>query len=100
MHVIMWEFRVRAGCEAEFERTYGPNGEWAALFASSGDYIATELWRDSAHPGRYLSIDRWRTSDAFGAWKAQHAADYLALDARCEAWTETEIKLGEWNAVT
>jgi heme-degrading monooxygenase HmoA len=99
MHVITWEFTVRAGCEADFERVYGPRGAWAELFASSSDYVGTELWRDHAQPGRYVSVDRWKTADAFAQWKAQHAEAYLRLDAQCEAWTETETKLGEWLAL-
>jgi hypothetical protein len=31
MHVIIWEFRVQAGREEEFERAYGPAGGWARL---------------------------------------------------------------------
>lgn len=88
-----------AGCEADFERTYGPHGDWAKLFAVSSDYISTELWRDHSQPGRYCSIDRWKTAEAFGSFKAQYAAEYLQLDARCEAWTEAETKLGEWLAL-
>jgi hypothetical protein len=99
MHVITWEFRVLAGCEADFERAYGSHGDWAKLFASSSDYIATELWRDPAQTGHYWSVDRWKTADAFGRFKAQYAAEYLQLDARCEAWTEAETKLGEWLAL-
>ncbi|SRR5258706_9761763 len=99
MYVITWEYRVRAGCEADFERAYGPRGDWAELFASSSDYIATELWRDPTQPGRYCSIDRWKIADAFARFKAEHPAEYLRVDERCEAWTETETKLGEWLAL-
>src|SRR5262245_2139467 len=58
-HVIVWEFRVRAGCEREFEEAYGPGGAWAQLFAASPDCLGTELLRDEADHRRYLTVDRW-----------------------------------------
>ncbi len=32
MYVIIWEFRAKTGREADFERVYGPDGEWTELF--------------------------------------------------------------------
>ena len=32
MYVIIWRFRPAVGREGEFERAYGPSGEWARLF--------------------------------------------------------------------
>ena len=32
MYVILWQFRPVEGRESEFERAYGPSGEWALLF--------------------------------------------------------------------
>jgi hypothetical protein len=46
-----------------------------------------------------LTIDRWRTRADFEAFLAAHGADYQALDAATEGWTEVETKLGEWDAV-
>lgn len=31
MLVIVWEFRVKAGQEAEFGRRYGPEGDWVGF---------------------------------------------------------------------
>jgi len=28
MFVILWEFEVKPGSEAGFEKVYGPTGEW------------------------------------------------------------------------
>lgn len=97
-HVLVWEFRVRAGCEAEFEATYAADGAWARLFARDPGFRGTELLRDPAIPGRYLTIDRWAGPGDFARFRAAHGEDYAALDAQCEPWTESEIRLGAFAA--
>jgi hypothetical protein len=44
----------------------------------------------------YLTIDRWRSEADFTAFLAEHRADYDALDAATEGWTEEEVRLGVW----
>ena len=94
---ILWEFRVKAGREAEFERRYGPEGDWAQLFRRSPAYRGTELLRDTAEPGRYLTLDRWESSAAYEEFKRQVAQEYAALDRECEALTESERCLGRFE---
>ena len=94
--IIVWEFRVRAGHEAEFEAVYGAGGEWDQLFALSPDYQGTELLRDASTPGRYLTVDRWASAESFEDFRRVHADEYDTLDARCEARTEAETKIGAW----
>jgi heme-degrading monooxygenase HmoA len=96
--VIVWEFRVPAAHEKEFEAAYGAGGEWAQLFALSPDYEGTELLRDESTRGRYLTVDRWASAEAFVDFRRLHSVEYEALDARCEAWTESERKIGTWAA--
>jgi heme-degrading monooxygenase HmoA len=91
--VIAWEFRVRAGCEAEFEEAYGPRGAWAALFGRRPKFFGTELLRDDETAGRYVTLDRWSSLEAFDDFRASHATAYEALDARCEKWTAAETKI-------
>ena len=98
MHVIVWEFRARRGREKRFEKVYGPDGDWAALFERSGGYLGTELLRDRGISRRYLVLDRWTSREAFQAFKQKHRADYEALDRRCESLTEHEAPLGDYSA--
>jgi hypothetical protein len=54
MYVILWRFRPVEGRESEFERAYGPSGEWALLFGRDDGYLGTELLRGLQgvpHPG-------------------------------------------------
>jgi hypothetical protein len=37
-YATVWEFRVRADRRAEFERHYGPDGSWVALFRRGDGY--------------------------------------------------------------
>ena len=99
MLVIVWEFRVKAGQEAEFERRYGPEGDWAQMFRRSPAYQRTELLRDTADPARYLTVDRWESAEAFEAIKQRTAEAYEKLDRECEALTESEHCLGRFEAL-
>jgi len=98
MFVILWQFDIAEDHIQGFEAAYGPDGLWAALFRRSSEYLGTELLRDAYVPGRYVTVDRWRGEDAFRAFRAQHDADYEALDRACDALTETETRIGAFIA--
>jgi Holliday junction DNA helicase RuvB len=44
---IVWEFIVRDGKIAEFERSYSATGSWAKLFRGSPGYLGTTLLREA-----------------------------------------------------
>jgi hypothetical protein len=96
---IAWEFRVAHEQRARFEELYRGDGEWARLFARSSEFRGTMLWRDPDNPGRYVTVDTWRDAGAFARFHEAFAAEYHALDARCEALTESEIRLGGFELV-
>ena len=75
--VIALVFRYEVRDPEEFERVYGPNGEWARSSGGAHGYIGTELLRDVDEPERYLVIDRWESADAYNAFLAEHQAEYL-----------------------
>jgi len=96
-YCAVWEFQVKAEEVAEFENIYGPEGLWAQLFRRSPAYVGTELLRDTERSGRYLTIDRWNSPDGLQQFKRQYAAEYAALDMRCERLTETERFVGNFE---
>lgn len=96
---IVWEFRVRPERHHEFEFSYDSNGVWAALFRKSSEYHETILLRDSSQNGRYLTIDRWQSEDAFRRFKQENAAEYAEIDAKCEAITESERLVGVFERI-
>ena len=97
MIAMIWRFEVHDAHRAEFERVYGPTGDWARLFARSGGFRGTELLR--AADGSYVTLDVWRSRADFDAFLAEHRADYDALDRRCEPWTRAEHRLGEYEVL-
>jgi len=98
-HVVVWRFRVPAERRAEFERVYGPEGDWAALFRSAEGYVGTNLLRSLDDHGAYLTIDRWRSRDAYERFLQDFAAPYEALDRELEGLAVEETRLGAFEAV-
>ena len=96
-YVYVWEFRVAPGREAEFVAAYGPAGAWAALFRRAEGYVETLLLQDRAVPGRFVTVDRWRSAQAHDAFVAAFRVEYDALDRACEALTEHETALGTYR---
>ena len=94
MIATIWRFRVHAGRATEFERVYGPAGDWAALLARAPGFAGTELLRVDAESGSYFTIDRWLSTEHYDAAKRALEAEYAALDRRCEAYTSEETWLG------
>ena len=97
MYLVIWEYRVRAGCQKEFEKMYSPNGLWARLFRRGAGYLNTELIHDPKNRSRYLTIDRWISSEAYDAFRANWREDYDALAAHCARLIEREAQLGAFT---
>ncbi|HKC72071.1 MAG TPA: antibiotic biosynthesis monooxygenase [Terriglobales bacterium] len=96
MYIIVWEFIIRAERAGEFEAIYGPQGDWARLFAKTEGYRQTQLLRDTGNPSRYVTLDFWTSREAHEGFRREHEQEYLALDERCERLTLKEHKLGEF----
>ena len=93
-YVIVWEFRVKASREAEFVEKYGPEGVWARFFRRSEGYIRTEVVNDVTDRLRFLTLDYWKSQEAFKAFRKQNLAEYERLDKEFEGLTESETRLG------
>src|SRR5262245_2421788 len=95
----IWEFEVPAPAEAEFQRHYGLRGSWVELFRRDPAFIETLLLQDPARPGRYVTIDRWHSAEAYRSFRQRFSAQYEALDRACEALTRRETDLGSFLVV-
>lgn len=100
MYVIVWEYRVKAEQRVAFEEIYASNGAWAELFRKEEGYLGTELLRDSNQPQRYITIDRWTSSEDYESFRSKWKCEYARLDAQCEGLTEQETLLGKWESGT
>jgi len=98
----IWKFDVRAGREDEFETLYGPQGAWARFFEKSSQYLGTDLLRDLGREGGYVgyvTIDRWKSEDAYRSFVREHPDEFAALDREGERLTARETCLGEFVPV-
>ncbi len=97
MYILIWEFRVKHDKVSDFERVYGPEGDWVQFFRKGDAYIGTELLNKG--DGTYQTKDRWTTREAYESFRSANKAEYEALDRRCEALTESERQLGSFVQV-
>ena len=94
MFVTLWEFEVKSGSEELFERTYGPDGQWAELFRRDAGYLGTRLLRDVGAARVYVTMDTWESREAYEEFREKLAAEYEELDRKCEGMTVREKSLG------
>ncbi|MDB5697435.1 MAG: hypothetical protein JWN69_239 [Alphaproteobacteria bacterium] len=92
MIAIIWRYRVAQAKQSEFEMTYGHGGDWAKLFRQADGYVRTELLRGKE--GDYLTIDYWRSIEAWDDFSTRFGEAYNRLDAHCDALTEAEERIG------
>ncbi|HEX6616851.1 MAG TPA: antibiotic biosynthesis monooxygenase [Gemmatimonadales bacterium] len=98
MFYILWQFDVDDARAAAFAEAYGPAGSWEALFRQGEGFRGTEVFRRTAAPARFLTLDCWVSRDAYEAFRRERATDYAVLDAACEALTTSETFLAAWEA--
>jgi heme-degrading monooxygenase HmoA len=95
---ILWEFCVKPGREAEFEKHYGSDGTWAQLFRRGKGYIRSNLFLDVSNPLRYLTVDVWNSQEQFENFESEYGKEYKAIDKICEELTTKEVRLSAWDS--
>ena len=109
MYLIVWEFQVAVNRIAEFERAYGPAGDWAGFFKRSDAFRGVELLRaqrDDDGPAEmggdlayYWTIDRWDSRAAYEDFNARCDVEYAAMDARLAELCDLEVCLGKFEVI-
>lgn len=94
MFVVIWEFRIRPEARQNFEQAYGPDGAWAELFRRCPGFVRCELLHDATDVHRYITLDYWEMAEAHLLGMTRIAAAYQELDARCDAFTVRERRIG------
>jgi heme-degrading monooxygenase HmoA len=98
--VLVFSYDVRDTVDsAEFERVYGPEGEWAQFFRQGAGYVGTELLRDAEVPGRYLVLDRWESRDAYNAFVEAHRDEYMRRVDETVGYYDQELRFGTFENV-
>ncbi len=95
---VLWQFDVDPDKQAEFERYYGPEGEWVQLFRLADGYLGTDLLKDSEGPLRYVTVDRWASREAYDQFRDRFTEQYLEIDRICVGFTVDERLIGYFEA--
>ncbi len=94
MFLILWEFEVKPGEVAAFEKVYGPEGLWVQLFRGDPHYRETKLLKDPSHPRVYYTLDFWESENDYNRFKQTNQDAYANLDKATENLTIRERNLG------
>ena len=97
MIALVFSYEVRE--TDEFERVYGPDGDWAKFFSGAAGYIGTELLRDVELPSRYLVIDRWDSAEAYNTFAAANREEYMRRVDDSRFHYEQELRFGTFENV-
>ena len=95
MLVLVFTYDARE--PEEFEQIYGPEGEWARFFRRGVGFVGTELLRDVEIDRRYVVIDRWDSVEAYGAFIAEHRAEYMRRVDDTAFYYDQELRLGTFE---
>lgn len=93
---VIWSFEINPGCENEFEKLYGSEGDWVKLFKTDTNYIKTELQKDIDNPVRYITIDYWKSKEAYYNFKEMEKANFIKIDRLGEKLTIAESYIGKF----
>lgn len=94
----IWEYRVRNEFLDQFERIYGPSGEWVQLFRKAArGYRRTELHQDHTDPTRYLTVDYWDSKSDRDAFRKDFDVEFELLDQQCGKLTHSEMLIGDFD---
>jgi heme-degrading monooxygenase HmoA len=92
-------FSYEARDPAEFERAYGPDGDWAEFFRGGAGFIGSELLRDVENPGRYVVIDRWESRDAYQAFIDAHRDEFMQRVDDTAVYYDQELRFGTFENI-
>lgn len=93
----LWEYIVKTDYLIQFHQAYGQDGDWVQLFSQSDGYVRTELLHDIDNPNRFLTVDYWVSKEARDQFRIQFAGKFVTLDEACEAFTNEERFLGDFE---
>ena len=99
MIAIMWQFDVRNGREAEFERFYGVDGEWTAINRHTRSYLGSSFLRDQNRSSRYIVIEYWSEMVVYEEHRAYRSDAITSLEAIRTTLVDSVEPLGIFTAL-
>ena len=99
MIAVMWQFDVKKGREAEFEKLFGADGDWTALNRQTRSYHGSSFLQDQNRPSRYLLIEYWSEMIVYEQHRTSRSAVMEAIETRRAELVETLEPLGIYTAL-
>ena len=102
MIAIMWQFDIKAGNEAEFERFCGASGEWTAANRHSRSFLGTSFLRGSPvepQTSRYVVVEYWSEMVVHEQHKTYRGDELARLGARRDQLVASCEPLGVFTAL-
>jgi len=100
MIAIMWQFDVKPGREAEFEKLYGDDGEWTVLNRTARSFLGNSFLRDQSRPSRYVLIEYWSEMLVYEQHRVFRSDVIASLEERRRALIDSVEPLGVYAALT
>src|SRR3954471_4735537 len=97
--MIALVFSYEVSDAEQFERVYGPEGDWSAFFRTGRGYVGTELLRDLEIPGRYLVIARWESAQAYDGFVGANRDEYMQRVDDTAFLYQQELRFGTFEGV-
>ncbi len=95
MYVRVWTYEVAEATVDAFIAAYGAEGDWAQLFGQAQGYLGTELYRGTADPTQFITVDRWESAAAWSAFLQEWGQRYQRLDGRLAGLSTSQRALIE-----
>ena len=76
-------------------KLYDSSGEWVQLFSKSPSFIKTELFCEMNDSHCFVSIDFWKSKEAFQKFHQSNREKYNRIDKKGDKLTILEERIGE-----
>ena len=99
MIAMAWQFELREGGQAAFEKFYGADGPWTALSRKSRSFLGSSFLRDQVQPTRYLLIEYWSEMVVYERHHSDFSNEVAAVEAERDALCLSVTPLGVFTAL-
>lgn len=98
MIAVVWQFDVKPGREADFERLYGADGEWTDVSRRSRSFLGSSFLRDFSAP-RYVLIEYWSEMLPYEKHRVDVRDEMAQLEQSRAEMLDGVVPLGVFNAI-
>lgn len=96
-YTVIWEFEVKPDKISEFEKVYGPAGEWVRLFRQGNGFLRADLIKDIEQSNRYVVLDHWQSREQYLAFREAFISDYEIHHEQSRALTVRQKFIGAFE---